>query len=153
MVKTEAIVLHTLRYRDHSYIIHLFTREQGNISCLVKGSKHKAVLSPVLMQPLSLIDIVIDFRSNRTFQYIQESSPLVLLNNIPYHPIKNSIALFLSEVLYKTFRESYKETELFDFIKESIIFSYNYLLLISSVAFKNDFTIVAGTFIILSSAP
>lgn len=122
MVKTEAIVLHTLRYRDHSYIIHLFTREQGNISCLVKGSKHKAVLSPILMQPLSLIDMVIDFRSNRTFQYIQESSPLVLLNNIPYHPIKNSIALFLSEVLYKTFRESYKETELFDFIKESIIF-------------------------------
>jgi len=122
MVKTEAIVLHTFRYRDHSYIIHLFTREQGNISCLVKGSKHKLVLSPVLMQPLSLIHVVIDSRPNRTFQYIQESSPITLLNTIPYDPIKNSIALFLSEVLYKTFHEAYQETTLFDFIKESIIF-------------------------------
>lgn len=120
MVKTEAVVLHTLRYRDHSYIVHLFTREVGNITCLVKGSKRKSALSPVLMQPLSLTDALIDFRPNRTFQYIQESSPLVLLETIPYHPIKNCMALFISEVLYKTFRESNKDAELFDFVNESI---------------------------------
>jgi len=122
MVKTEAVVLHTFRYRDHSYIVHLFTREQGKTNCLVKGSKHKLALSPVLMQPLSLIQVIIDSRPNRTFQYIQESSPIILFNTIPYDPIKNSIALFLSEVLYKTFREAYKENTLFDFIKESILF-------------------------------
>ena len=122
MIKTEAIVLHTIHYRDHSYIVHIFTREQGRINCLVKGSKQKLALSPVLMQPLSLIDIVLDNRANKTFQYIRESSPTSLLNTVPYDPIKNSIALFLSEILHKTLRESDKENALFDFVKESILF-------------------------------
>lgn len=122
MLKTEAIVLHTFHYRDHSYIVQLFTREQGRTSCLVKGSKRKLALSPVLMQPLSLIDVVLDNRTNKTFQYIRESSPTILLNTIPYDPIKNSIALFLSEILFKILRESNNESALFDFVKESIIF-------------------------------
>ena len=74
------------------------------------------------MQPLSLIDIVLDNRANKTFQYIRESSPTSLLNTVPYDPIKNSIALFLSEILHKTLRESDKENALFDFVKESILF-------------------------------
>lgn len=122
MIKSDAIVLHALRYREDSYMVHLLTREQGQISFLVKGHKRKSPLPVILMQPFSLLTIVYQYQTNREFQYIKESSTSDFLNDIPYNPLKNSMVMFLSEMLYRSLKETHKEPELFDFIKHSILY-------------------------------
>ncbi len=122
MSNVEAIVLSAFRYGESGHIVQLLTREHGLLACMVKGSRRKSPLSPVLMQPFSLISAVMDVRPNRQFQFLRESSSLVLLDTIPTDPVKNGIAFFLCETIYRVLRDAPIDEKVFDFVKNSILF-------------------------------
>lgn len=121
MVKTQAIVLHTFRYGENGHVVRLLTRSYGVLACMVKGSGRRSPLPAVLMQPLSLIDALIDVRPNRQFQFLRECAPDVLLDNVPSDPAKNGVAFFLCEFLYRALRQSPVDEELFDFVRRSVV--------------------------------
>ena len=55
--KTLGIVLHTLKYNDTTNIVHIYTRENGRASFLVKQPKsRKSGVRPVLFAPLALVE-------------------------------------------------------------------------------------------------
>lgn len=121
MVKTQAVVLQAFRYGESSHIVRLFTRSHGVLSCLVKGQGRRSPLSTVLMQPLSLIDALVDVRPNRQFQFLRECTPDVLLQSVPADPAKNGVAFFLCEFLYRALCQSPVDEQLFDFVRRSVI--------------------------------
>ena len=120
MARVEAIVLHTFRYGESSHIVQLLSREHGLLSCMVKGTRRRSPLPPVLMQPLSLVEVVMDVRPNRQFQFLRESAPLALYDGIAGNPAKNAMALFLCEILCRALRESPADVRLFDFVADSV---------------------------------
>ena len=119
MTHEQVIVLHTFRYGESGHIVQVLAREHGLLSCMVKG-RRRSPLPPVLMQPLSLVEVVMDVRPNRQFQFLRESAPLALYDGIAGNPAKNAMALFLCEILCRALRESPADVRLFDFVADSV---------------------------------
>ena len=118
-----AIVLNQIKFKETSLIVHLYTREYGRISVLVnsvfstsKRKKNKASF----FQPLSLLDIIIDYKPSRDIQPVREFSSSFSLSSIHFNIKKSFIAMFVAEMIYKAVREEESNTHLFDFIESSI---------------------------------
>jgi len=119
--KVRGIVLHHLKYGDTSIIVHLYTDLFGRQSVMVKGARGQRKNRKIsLYHPLALLDIELYYKENRDLQQIREAHPIVPLQGIMSDPIKNSVSLFLAEVLYRSIRESESNPELFDYLINSI---------------------------------
>ena len=112
--KTQGIVLHSLKYKDTSIIVDIYTEVSGRASFLVPVSRsRKAAVKSVLFQPLSLVELEADFRPNTTIYKVKEAKSFYPFTSIPYDPYKSAIALFLSEFLYRALREEAENRPLF----------------------------------------
>jgi DNA repair protein RecO (recombination protein O) len=121
IVKTRAIILNHLRYGESSLIVHLYTESLGRQAIFVKGAfAKKSQMRAALFQPLHLVEIEMHHRANRQMQRISNIRLLQAFHDIPVNPVKNSIALFITELLYKTLREEEGNPELFDFLFHAI---------------------------------
>ncbi|TWI95880.1 DNA replication and repair protein RecO [Mucilaginibacter frigoritolerans] len=119
--KTRGIVFKTTDYSESSVIVQVFTEKFGIQSYMVSGAKKpKAKISRNMLQPLSLLDMVVYHKSAGNVQRIKELKNFPLLQNIPYDIIKSSIALFLNEVLYKAVKQQGVDENLFDFVFSAI---------------------------------
>ena len=120
--KTKGIVLHTLKYNDTSIIVDMYTELSGRASFLVAVPRsRKAAVKSVLFQPLSFIEFEADYRPNATLYRIKEAKSFYPFSSIPYDPYKSSMALFLSEFLYRAVREEAENRPLFAYLQHSII--------------------------------
>ena len=120
-IKTAGIVLHSLKYSDSATIVTIYTQQFGRVSYMVYGvNKKKAVCRPALLQPLSIVELDVTHTPTKEIQRIKEIRTAIPFIEIPFEPVKNSIALFLSEVLFRTLRQSEPDEELFDFLEKSI---------------------------------
>ncbi len=120
--KTKGIVLHTLKYNDTSIIVDMYTELSGRASFLVTVPRsRKAAVKSVLFQPLSFIEFEADYRPNATLYRVKEAKSFYPFSSIPYDPYKSSMALFLSEFLYRAIREEAENRPLFAYLQHSII--------------------------------
>lgn len=120
--KTEGIILHSVKYAESSLIVKVYTSEFGLQSYILSGlkgkkSKHKLAL----LQPLSLVDLIVSNSSKGSLQRVSEITLLKPYFDIPYDPTKRSIAIFLNEVLYKVLKEEHADNSLFEFIKNALL--------------------------------
>jgi DNA repair protein RecO (recombination protein O) len=123
ITSTEAIILHQLKYTDNGIIVQAYTRKFGRIPVLIKGMRNKkAGRHNIHFQPLSVLEMVIYYKASRSVQIMKEFSvsyaPADIQNNI----MKSSIAMFVAEVLSSVLREENAHEELFDYIRNSIIY-------------------------------
>lgn len=120
--KTQGIVLHSLKYKDTSIIVDIYTEVSGRASFLVPVSRsRKAAVKSVLFQPLSLVELEADFRPNASIYKVKEAKSFYPFTSIPYDPYKSAIALFLSEFLYRALREETENRPLFAYLQHSIV--------------------------------
>lgn len=121
--KTAGIVLHNIKYSDNSRIIHIYTEKFGRMAFIANFySKKKGGLRPIYFQNLSMLELDISNKANNSIQRIKEAKFQYNYKSIPFDINKSTIAIFLSEIFDKTLNEETGNTELFDFIKESLIF-------------------------------
>ncbi len=126
LVKTKAIVLHTVKYSESSVVLKCFTRELGLQSYLVSGIKNKK--SPVrsgAIQPLNQLNLITYHKGKGNLERIKELKVDYQYTDIPYQPIKTGICLFLAEVLYKSIKEESPDIGLYDFIADSLFWFDN----------------------------
>ena len=121
--KTCGIILHQIKYTDSGIVTQIYTRKFGRISVLVKGVRNKkAGRHNIHFQPLSILDLVIYYKESRGMQSIKDFSvafaPVDIHNNIK----KSCIAIFLGEVLNSVLKEESPHVELFDYIKDSVLY-------------------------------
>ena len=62
-----------------------------------------------------------DYRPNATLYRVKEAKSFYPFSSIPYDPYKSSMALFLSEFLYRAIREEAENRPLFAYLQHSII--------------------------------
>ena len=121
IINSRAIVLNHLRYGDSSLITDLYTEKLGRQSVFVKGVfSKKSKTRSSFFQPLHLLETDLHHRANRQMQRISNTQIHYQFQNIPYDPVKNCIALFIAEILYKTLKEEESNPKLFDFLYATI---------------------------------
>ncbi len=119
MTNTGLIALHTTKFGENSLVVHTLSREYGRRSFLVRGVGKKAAMS--LFLPLNILEADI-LESNKsdlfTARNITAKFPLLgIRNNI----FKNSMTMFLSEVLYRVVRDGAAEQGLFEWCEKNIL--------------------------------
>jgi DNA repair protein RecO (recombination protein O) len=121
-IRTTGIILHATKYNDSAAIVTVYTRQLGRVSYLVYGAnKKKSVCRNALLQPLSIVELDVSHNHLKDIQQIREMWMDHQFTSIPFHPVKNSVALFLSEILFKTLRQSVPDENLYLFIENSIL--------------------------------
>lgn len=122
------IVLHTLKYGDTSLIVHGYTREEGRVSFLLRGafrSSQGRRRSPnpgaVILHPLSIVDYVASGNPRGSMALLKEFTPKYRLHSIREDFDKISIAMFISELLYRTLLHSERDEDLYGFLEDAVL--------------------------------
>lgn len=119
--KLKGIVLNTIRYSDKHNIVHIYTDGRGLMSFAVPlGKTPAARMRNALLMPLSLIDLEASTRSGRELAILREVRRNYPLASIYSDPVKNAIALFISELLAHVIQEPEGNQYLFDYIKQAV---------------------------------
>ena len=116
---TGLIVLHTTKFGENSIVVHTLSREYGRRSFLLRGAGKKAVMT--LLLPLSILEaeVIENPKSDLfTVRNLSSGHPLLgIRNNI----FKNSMTMFISEVLYRVVRDGAAEQGLYDLCRKNIL--------------------------------
>ena len=121
LYKTRAIVLKSIKYGDSSLIVQIYTEEFGRQSLLVHGvRKKKSKFDYFFFEPLSLLNLDIYYKDNRDLQTLKEAKPGIVLHQLLSDVKKSSIAIFISEVLYRCLREVESNKSLFNYLFHAI---------------------------------
>jgi DNA repair protein RecO (recombination protein O) len=119
--KTTGIVLSSIRYKESSIIVKIFTRDLGLKSYLVNGVRSQAKNSKIaLYQPLTILELVVYDKENAGLQRIFEARLHRTNQLIPFDFSRTGLALFMTEVISRSIYENYQNESLFDFLSESI---------------------------------
>lgn len=122
LTKTQAIVLHSLKYGETRLIVDMFTRQFGRLSFIVSMPKTaKSKMKKQFFQPLSLLEIETDVRPKMQLQKLSDVRLASPFASIPFHPHKLSMALFLAEFLYYALRSEQRNELLYDYVESSIL--------------------------------
>lgn len=123
LVTTEGIVLHFIKYGESSIIATIYTRDFGRQSYLVNSARSLKSKNKVsLFQPLFIVDMVAYQKQSRELQRMKEIKSNHVYQNIPFEITKSSLAIFLAEILYKSINEQESYPEMYDFIKNSLLY-------------------------------
>ena len=122
LTKTQAIVLHSLKYGETRMIVDMFTRSFGRLSFIVslpKSSKSK--MKKQFFQPLTFLEIEVDVRPKVQLQKLSDVRIMAPFQSIPFHPHKLAISLFMAEFLYYALRSEQRNDLLYDYLENSIL--------------------------------
>ena len=122
MTKTQAIVLHSLKYGETRLIVDVFTRAFGRQSFIVSIPKTpKGKIKKQFFQPLTLLDIETDIRPRLQLQKLHDVRLMSPFASIPFDPDKLAISLFVAEFLYYALRSEQRNELLYDYLENSIM--------------------------------
>ncbi|AOW21140.1 DNA repair protein RecO [Urechidicola croceus] len=123
VVSTKAVVLSALKYGDTSLIVKCYTENEGAKSYMLRGvlSSKKGKLKTSYFQPTTQLKIIANHNNKGTLNSIKE---VEIINH--YHTIfiditKQSIALFISEILNYSLQEEEKNEGLYEFLETAFI--------------------------------
>ncbi|MBU2949834.1 DNA repair protein RecO [Tamlana agarivorans] len=127
LITTNAIVLSKLKYKDNDLIVKCFTQEKGVVSFLLRGvlKSKKSQNKAAYFQPLSQVQLVIDYKPNRSLQSIKETKLNVIYSSLHSHVLKSAIVLFLSEVLTNTLHEEEQDEALYSYLENTLLWLDN----------------------------
>ncbi|WP_194767005.1 DNA repair protein RecO [Tamlana sp. I1] len=127
LITTNAIVLSKLKFKDNDLIVKCFTQQKGVVSFILRGvlKSKKAQNKAAYFQPLSQIEIVVDYKPNRSLQSIKETKLSVIYTSLHSQVVKSSIVLFLSEVLTSTLHEEEQDEALYSYLENTLLWLDN----------------------------
>jgi DNA repair protein RecO (recombination protein O) len=123
IVSSRAVVLHQLKYAETSLIVTLYTEAEGRQSYMINGIRSvRSKQKTGFFQPLFLLEIEAYHKPGREIQRMKEFRILEAYRSIPFQIVKSSMAMFLSEVLYRVLRSEESDPNLFEFLIHSFGF-------------------------------
>ena len=116
---TELIILHSTKFGENSIVAHTLSKEYGRRSFLIRGVGKRGTMT--LMLPLTILEAEIVETSKSTLYTARNLSAKYPLSGIRNSIAKNSMTLFMSEVLYRTIKEGANEQGLFEWCEKNIL--------------------------------
>ena len=122
IIKTQGICLHTTKYGETSVIAQVFTEEKGLQSYIISGVRsRKPKVHASLLQPMSMLDMVVYFRPDKTLFRTKEIRSAYNFQRVPFEIQRSAVCLFAAEVLLKVLRESEAQPDLFPFVHDFVL--------------------------------
>ncbi len=119
--KLRGIVLNTIRYSDKHNIVHIYTDGRGLMSFAVPiGKTQAARMRNAMLMPLSLVSLEAAVTNGRDLARMRELQRNYPLASIYSDPVKNAIALFISELLAHVIQEPEGNPYLFSYIEQAV---------------------------------
>lgn len=116
---TGLIVLHTTKFGENSLVVHTLSKVYGRRSFLVKGLGKKSMMS--LFLPLNVLEADIIETNKSTLFTARNISAKYPLAGIRNDMFKNSMTMFMSEVLYRVVKDGAMEEGLFEWCEKDIL--------------------------------
>ena len=116
---TELIVLHTTKFGENSLVAHTLSKEYGRRSFLIKGVGKKSMMT--IFQPLNVLEAEILETGKSTLytaRNLVAKHPLLGIRN---NMFKNSMTMFMSEVLYRVIKDGAYEQGFFEWCEKDIL--------------------------------
>ncbi len=122
LIKSRAIVLNSLKLGESQVIVDFLTETQGRMSFVQRVPRSaRGRMRTRLFQPLTLLQVEIDFRPNRRLQTLRDATIDIPFQSIPFDARKLAIALFVAEFTTYTTRREQANVPLFDYIYNSVM--------------------------------
>ncbi len=123
LINTKAVVFSTLKYGESDLIVKCFTEESGLKTYLLRGilKSRKGKLRVAMFQVLTLLDIVGWHRDKGSMEYLKEARVSCGFRTLHTDVVKSSVLIFLAEVLSAAVKEEERNTPLFQFLEQSLI--------------------------------
>lgn len=122
--KTKGVVLKTVRYGETSIIAGIFTELFGLQSYLINGvrvTSKKGSGKANMLQPGAILDMVVYHNELKNLQRVKEFKWGYVYDNIFFNVFRNSIALFMVELLQRTIKQPEPNPPLFEFVEDAFI--------------------------------
>jgi DNA repair protein RecO (recombination protein O) len=122
--KTKGIVLKTVRYGETSIIAGVFTELFGMQSYLINGvrvTSKKGTGKANMLQPGAILDMVVYHNELKNLQRVKEFKWAYVYENIFFNVFRNSISLFMVEVLQRSIKQPEPNAALYDFVEDAFI--------------------------------
>jgi len=122
LTKTQAIVLHAIKYGETRLIVDMFTKTFGRQAFIVSIPKTpKGKVKKQFFQPLTILEIETDLRPRQQLQKLHDVRLAAPFASIPFEPDKLAISLFVAEFLYYALRSEQQNELLYDYLEYSIL--------------------------------
>ncbi|MHC5200991.1 DNA repair protein RecO [Myroides sp. LJL119] len=123
LVKTQAIVISALKYQEKGLIVRCLTKEVGLQTFYVPNafSKGKSSSKIAYFQPLMNLEVEFVFKNKGKMEYFKEIKIGHLYQDIYYDFYKNSIAIFIAEVLHLTITLQERDLEFFAYLQAALM--------------------------------
>ncbi len=119
--KTKAIVLTSIKYADADLIVKCYTEMGIKTYMLKRIFKSKSnKLKVAYFQPLTLLEIMANHNNKGNLNSIREARISFFYTSIPNNIIKQTIVIFLSEVLSNAIREEDENPPLFKYLSTTL---------------------------------
>lgn len=121
--KTKGIVLRTIKYGETSVVVTIFTELFGVQTYMVNGvrTSKKSSAKANHFQPGAILDLIVYHNDLQTMQRIKEFKWDFLYQQVLSDVIKNSVALYMVELLQKCLHQPEQNTALFYFCEDVLI--------------------------------
>ncbi len=114
MTTDEGVVLNRTRYGDSGLIVNVFTKSRGLQGFFVNGARSRNSKQKAnQFQPLSPIQFTVNYKQVKglpRFKEVQYSFPL---NEVFVEPLKQTLALFMAEVLDRCLTNQLSDNQLY----------------------------------------
>jgi DNA repair protein RecO (recombination protein O) len=120
--QTKGIVLRTIKYGETSVVVNIFTELFGIQSYMVNGVRTSGKTSKaIFFQPASILEMEVYHNELKNLQRIKEFKWNFVYRNVLSDVTKNSVALYMVELLQKCLKQPEQNAPLFAFIEDAFI--------------------------------
>lgn len=122
--KTKGVVLRVTKYGETSLIILVYTEQFGIQSYLVQGVRSSSIKTGYqsnYFQPGAILDLIVYHHEHKSLQRIKEYKWAYLYDSLLLDVVKNSILLYIIELITKSIKQPETNADLFAFIEDALL--------------------------------
>ena len=122
--KTKGIVLRSVKYGETSLIVSILTELFGLQSYIINGVRKSSKKGPGkanMFQPASMLHLIVYHNEQKNLQRIKEFNWSFIYQHIQHDIKKNTVALFMVELLSRCIKEPEPNPDLFYFVEDAFI--------------------------------
>lgn len=121
--KTKGIVLRGVKYGETSLVVTILTELYGIQSYIVNGvrTSGKKGSKAQFFQPAAILEMVVYHNEQKNLQRIKEFKWAYLYQNVWGNVLKNSVALYMVELLNKCLKQPEANADLYNFCEDALL--------------------------------
>lgn len=122
LTKTRGIILRSVKFKESSLILLVFTRELGLKSFIISGIRNqRSGTGPATLQVMNMVDLIVYDKEGSEINRIKEVRPAFRYNQLFVNIMFSSIGVFMIEIIRLCIREKEQNISLYEFLEHAFL--------------------------------